>query len=402
MAPDCNRSGAILVKMSRQKITFQEEHALTTASPTSSNSKKERHIPEFVESFLDTLRQNGGMLTIFAVALICISGITLVENPANWWISVASISAFFVVVFLYMNARVFIKIGVASIATILLSSFAFKVGSYADPNGTGGLVWMCAVLFLFFGCLAYSYLVSSGRSRWGSLIGTQIIAFGVTYITAVAFENVLLGTVIGLVLGFISFFIVYKLTGASRFSKSGMPVNSLTEDFITSAIIGATENAMDSFIIEGRKEETGSIVVWREKAYLLHPVLMDKAFSAVGRKADKLGYNRKSVNPWLINVSFQETPVWKSRGASIMTVLVDLKNANGNAPRVIGVALPDTNRKLPVGVLPGKIFTSKDPEKLQKAFEMLEDEFSDFSKPITEKQKAALSRFGVPVTVEKA
>lgn len=401
MASDCKRSGAFLVKMSKQKITFQEEHALTTTSPTSSNSKKKKPTPEFVESFLDTLRQNGGMFTIFAVALICISGITLVENPANWWISAASVSAFFVVVFLYMNARVFIKIGIASITTVLLSSFAFKVGSYADPNGTGGLVWMCAVLFLFFGCLAYSYLVSSGRSRWGTLIGTQFMAFSATYITSVAFENVLLGTAIGLALGFASFVAIYKLSGASRFSKAGMPVNTLTEDFINATSIAADENAMDSFIIKGRKPETGSVVVWREKAFLLHPVVMDRAFTAIGRKADKLGYNRKGINPWLINVSFQETPVWKSRGANIMTVLVDLKNSNGREPRVIGVALPDTKRKLPVGVLPGKIFESKDPEKLQKAFEILEDEFGDFAKPITEKQKAALSRFGVPVTIEE-
>jgi hypothetical protein len=374
---------------------------LTTASSTSSSSKKERRTPEFVESLLDTLKQNGGMFTIFAVVLITISGITLVENPSNWWITVAALSAFFVTIFLYMNARVFIKVGVASLTTILFSSFAFKIGSYADPNGTGGLVWMCAVLFLFFACLAFSYLVSSGRSRWGSLIGTQIIAFGATYITSVAFENVLLGTLIGLTTGLAHFFVIYKLSGASRFSKKGMPVNSLTEDFISSATIAADENAMDSFVIAGRKPETGSIVTWGEKAYLLHPVIMDRAFTAVGRKADKLGYNRKNVNPWLINVSFQETPVWKSRGANIMTVLVDLKNANGNTPRVIGVSLPDTKRKLPVGILPGKMLQTNNPAKLQKAFEILEDEFGDFTKSITEKQKFALSRFGVPVKVEE-
>jgi hypothetical protein len=341
------------------------------------------------------------MFTIFAVVLITISGITLVENPSNWWVTVASLFAFFVTIFLYMNARVFIKVGVASIATILFSSFAFKVGSYADPNGTGGLVWMCAVLFLFFACLAFSYLVSSGRSRWGSLIGTQIISFGATYITSVAFENVLLGTLIGLTIGLIQFFVVYKLSGASRFSKKGMPVNSLTEDFITSAAMAADENAMDSFVIVGRKPETGSVVIWREKAYLLHPVVMDRAFTAVGRKADRLGYNRKNVNPWLINVSFQETPVWKSRGASIMTILVDLKNANGSIPRVIGVSLPDTKRKLPIGILPGKLLQTSNPDKLRKAFEILEDEFGDFTKSITEKQKSALSRFGVPVKIEE-
>lgn len=374
---------------------------MTTDSSTSPSSKKERRTPEFVESLLDTVKQNGGMFTIFAVILICISGITLIENPSNWWITVASLFAFFILIFLYMNARVFIKIGVASIATILLSSFAFKIGSYADPNGTGGLVWMCAVLFLFFACLAFSYLVSSGRSRWGSSIGTQIIAFGATYITSVAFENVLLGTLIGLTIGLVQFFVVYKLSGASRFSKKGMPVNSLTEDFITSAAVAAEENAMDSFVIAGRKPETGSVVIWREKAYLLHPVIMDRAFTAVGRKADKLGYNRKNVNPWLINVSFQETPVWKSRGANIMTVIVDLRNANGNTPRVIGVSLPDTKRKLPVGILPGRMLQTNNPDKLRKAFELLEEEFADFTKSITVKQRAALSRFGVPVEIEE-
>lgn len=373
---------------------------MTTASSTSSSSKKERLTPEFVESLLDTLKQNGGMFTIFAVILICISGITLVENPSNWWITVVSLLAFFVTVFLYMNARVFIKIGVAGITTILLASLAFKVGSYADPTGTGGLVWMCAVLFLFFACLAFSYLVSSGRSRWGSMIGTQMIAFGATYVLAVGLESVLLGTLIGLLVGVAFFVIVYKLSGASRFSKKGMPVNSLTEDFINSATAAAYENSMDSVVIYGRKPETGSVVIWAEKAYLLHPITMNKAFSAVGRKLDNLGYARKSINPWLINISFQEVPVWKSRGANIMTVLVDLKNANGNTPRVVGVSLPDTKRKLPVGILPGRLLQSNNPEKLQKAFETLEEEFGDFTKSITEKQKAALSRFGVPVKVE--
>lgn len=374
---------------------------MTTASTTSSSSKKERRAPEFVESLLDTLKQNGGMFTIFAVILIFISGITLIDSPSNWWVTVASLLSFFVLIFLYMNARVFIKIGVASIITVLLASFSFKVGSYADPNGTGGLVWMCAILFLFFGCLAFSYLVSSGRSRWGSMIGTQIVAFGVTYIFALGFESVILGTVIGLLAGVGFFVAIYKLSGASRFSKKGMPVNSLTEEFISSSTTAAYENAMESFVIYGRKSETGSVVVWAEKAYLLHPIIMNKSFSAIGRKLDKLGYGRKNINPWLINISFQEVPVWKSRGASIMTVLVDLKNANGSTPRVIGVTLPDTNRKLPVGILPGKLLQSKDPEKLQKALETLEEEFGDFTKSITEKQKAALSRFGVPVEIEE-
>jgi hypothetical protein len=233
------------------------------------------------------------------------------------------------------------------------------------------------------------------------MIGTQIIAFSATYVLSVGFESVLIGTLGGLILGLIFFVSIYKLTGASRFSKKGMPANKLTDDFVETATAGAAENAMDSFVIYGRQAETGSVVVWADKAYLLHPIVMDKAFSAIGRKADKLGYAQKSINPWLINLSFQEVPVWKSRGANIMTVLVDLKNANGGKPRVIGVSLPDTKQKLPVGILPGRVFQSNDPHKIQKAFEVLEDEFSDFTRPITDKQKAALSRFGVTVDIEE-
>lgn len=367
---------------------------MTTASTSSSKLKKDRQRPEIVDSLIDTLKQNGGLLTIFAVALIFVSGVTIIENPSNWWVSAVSVAVFFVTVFLFMNARVFVKAIAASVVTLMLSSFAFKIGSFADPQGTGGLVWMCATLFLFFACLPFSYLVSSGKSRWGTMVVVQILAFLATYSFSIGFINVNLGVIAGLVIGFAAFALLFKFSSSSRFSKKGMPRNLLTDEFSDSIAIAATETGMESVTLIGKKDNTGSMLVWNDRAFLLHPVLIETAFTAIGRKARRLGYRGKNVNPWLINLAFKESPVWKSRGADIMTVLVDLENKNGNEPKVIGVSLPDTNRQLPIGVIPGRMFKAKNPEVLERAFEMLEDEFAEYVKPLTEKQKRALGRIG--------
>lgn len=365
---------------------------MTTASPSSSKLKKDR--PEFVESMLDTLKQNGGLLTVFAVALIFVSGITIIDSPSNWWVAALAVAVFFVTIFLFMNARVFLKVIAAAVVTLMLSSFAFKIGSFADPQGTGGLVWMCATLFLFFGCMAFSYMVSSGKSRWGTLMAVQILAFLATYSFSIGFVSVGLGTISGLIVGFASFVFLYKFSSASRFNKKGMPRNLLTEELSDSIAIAANETDMESVVLAGKKESTGSMLVWNDKAYILHPVLIETAFTAIGRKARRLGYRGKNINPWLINLAFTEAPVWKSRGANMMTVLVDLENKNGNEPKVIGVSLPDTKRKLPIGVLPGRMLKAKNPEVLERAFEMLEDEFAEFVKPLNDKQKRALGRIG--------
>lgn len=366
---------------------------LTTAS-SDTPQKKNKKTPEFIESIMDTFKQNGGLFTVFAVALIFVAGITIVDNPQNWWISVIALVVFFTTIFLFMNARVFLKVIFASLVTLLLSSFAFKIGSYIDSTGTGGLVWMCATLFLFFACLAFSYLVSSGKSRWGTMTIVQILAFSSTYLFSMGFGNVDLGTLTGVSFGILMFVFIYKLSSASRFSKTGMPENIISENLLKSFETGSAEANMNSVYLSNKNPETGSFLVWNDKAYLLHPVLLKSGFTGIGRKLNKLGYRDKNINPWLINLSFTETPAWRSRGANIMTVLVDLNNKNGSEPKVIGVTLPDTKRKLAVGVIPGKMFKSTNPVELQKCFEILEDEFDQFVNPLTDKQKRALSRIG--------
>lgn len=367
---------------------------MSTSSSGQKGLKKERSTPEFVESIVDTFKQNGGLFTICAVVLICVSGISIVEDPQNWWVSAVAVLVFSVIVFLFMNAIVFLKVILASFITMVFSSFGFSIGSSLDPRGTGGIVWMCVSLSLFFVCLAFSYLVSSGKSRWGGILLSQTIAFCSIYIISMGLIDVNIGVISGFIIGFSVFAIHYKLRKASRYSKKAMPENRLTEDLIEAIEAGATEAMMNSVAILGKKENTGNVLVWADRAYLLHPVFLQSAFTAIGRRNSSLGYQKKNINPWLINISFSETPAWKTRNADVMLVLVDLENRNGSEPKVIDVSLPDTKKTLPVGIIPGRVLKSNNKDSLRKAFEQLEDEFNLYVKPLNDKQLRAISRIG--------
>lgn len=56
--------------------------------------------PEFVESLIDTVKRNGTLFTGIAAVLILLSGVTLINNPSQWWIAAVAVLGFGGVIFL--------------------------------------------------------------------------------------------------------------------------------------------------------------------------------------------------------------------------------------------------------------------------------------------------------------
>lgn len=355
-------------------------------------NKKER--PEFFESMIDTVKQNGGLLTGIAVAFIVVTGMALINNPGLWWIPALAVIAFGLIIFLFMNARVIIKVAFVSFFILLISSEAFKFGSSLDPYGSSGIVWMSSILFTSFALIAYSYIASSGKSRWGSLGFSIAIGYATTFILAVSETlNINISIIVGSVLSVALFVLTYKFSRKTRVSKKKVPLNFLSDADEAALVKGAEEAGMQATVIRDKKDKSlGGVLVWKEKAYLLYPIKMQQPFLEIGKKYVRLSYLNKSINPWLLKLAYNEVPTWRARGANINVVLLDINNKNGYDPKVIGVSIPDSKRKVPVGIFPAKQLLGDDPKRTQSLIDKIDSTMAPYSADLSEKQSIAISR----------
>lgn len=347
----------------------------------------------FILNLQETIKQNGRLLTAFGVVAIIVSGITLVEYPQNWWIALLAVTGFFAALFLFINARAVIKAVISMLATVVLAGIAFNLGSLIEPLGAGPFVWLFGHLIVFFLCLSVSYFLPSGQSRWTCITIAVVLYFSITWLLVGIMNTVLVPAAVTVLIAVALFALLYGFGFRSRFSSKLMPQN-YTAPELTERVKKAAESAELKFIDRSDKEES-SYIVWGDRAYVLYPVNMEQAFGSIGRKQQILSYNGRSVNAWLRFLSFTKNPYFKARGAETMLVLVDMNNANGKEARTIGVTMPDSKAVTAVGIIPGKLLKTDEPKALEKALLHLDRQFEDFVTDLTDKQKDALSKFGV-------
>lgn len=381
------------------------------------------------ESLIEVLQNNGKLFTIFSIAVILVSGISIIENRDNWWVLVAGLSALFLAVFLYMNARIFIKVVLVVALNVIMSLAAFQVGSFADMTSSGGVVWMAGVLFSFFSMLAISYALTSAKSRWGTIGLSSVLGFIITYTFGVGGLNISLAALIGSIASILIFLLFHRTGNKNKYSAQAMPTNLLTEPVNETIIEVFENNGWSATSLKDDKSDTGTVLVWEDRGYVLYPVYMDESFTSVETKRTAmLAYKDNDINPWLLNLVFTKLPIWRSRNANLNLILLDLANNNGKRPRVIGVKMPDTKKPIPVGIIPAESLVKSservidpyvqiDGKKVKPAknarekrqgmrnrvslkdpddvITMIDAEMSLYTKPLKKKQKVALSRIGV-------
>lgn len=363
----------------------------------SQTKKKERSV--IAESFIEVLQKNGRLLTIATIAVVLVGGISIIENRDSWWILVAGIIIIAGSVLLFINARVFIKVVIVSLLNLFMGTTAFQIGSFVDNLGTGGLVWMASTFFTFFALLAYSYATISSKSRWNVLGISTVLGFIATYILSIGGLNTTLSSIIGFVVAAVFFVIRYKTGKKNTFKKENMPQNILdekTEKTILELFHQAEWGATSLKDNNKKDDETGKVLVWDEQGYILYPIFMEEAFTSVEtKKTSTLSYQDNNINPWLLHLVFSEIPVWKARNANLNLVLLDMNNRNGKKSRVIGVNIPDSSKKIPVGIIPAKSLLSENIKEADNIITMLDSEMSIHTRSLSKKQKEAVSRIGI-------
>lgn len=343
------------------------------------------------EAILNYLKERQTLLTVFAIAIILIGGVQIVDNPDNWWVTPAFILGGLALVLIFLHAVIIIKAGLAFFVAIISFYISMLQGDIIDYElGFGGLIASTAVLCLFFLCLGLSYLIPSTKSRWTTLTLTLIIHQVFEYSLVLGLLDLYWG--VGLAFGFalLFFFFYYSLKSWRAYRSDKMPDN------IASDIL--TKNVQESFTTAGwefrdlrRKGNQGGYLVWKDKAFFLWPVQLLQDFQE-WNKMD-LRYNDKSINPWLASIAEREIPAFRTRNADIMPVLLDINNANGSSGKVIGVSTPETKRKTPFGIFPTRELNSSRRKKTH-IITNFTNRFDDeaFSLPLNDKQKKALSK----------
>lgn len=347
---------------------------------------------DFYTSLQEVVYTNSNLLVAFTTVLILVSGISVIDNLSRWWVPVLSLIALMTTVFMFMNFRVVIKGTVAVVMTAMLSSFAFTGGSLADPYGLGGVIWMGLVWALLFACLAWSYARQSGRSRWAVVMVTQMTSFLVSYSLVLSSVSVAISSVIGAVVGLLMFVIVYSVMGRNHFRAKNVPSNSMDDKLATTLVYSADFIGWNSALMP-EKDDKGSVLVWNEDhAYMIHPVLMSSPFGTIGRKSQRLSYNRKSITPWLNHLVYNKVPVWRSRGADITVILLDLNRRNGDKIRVISQPVPDSKKVIPVVIAP--VSRVRKPSKIAAILQDVDRMLADSKRILSYSQLKALSGIG--------
>lgn len=360
----------------------------------SQTSKNQRSV--FMESLIEVFQKNGRILTIAAIAVVLVGGISIIENRDSWWVLVVGILGITITTLLFMNARIFIKIAIVSLINLFMGTTAFQIGSFVDNLGTGGLVWMASTFFTFFALLAYSYATISAKSRWNALGISTVLGFIMTYVFSIGGLNTTIASLVGIIVSSTSFFILYKTGKKNSFKKSEMPENLLNSKIERTIIDLFTKSGWNATSLKDKDLDEGTILVWEEKGYILYPISMEESFTSIETKrSSTLSYQDNNINPWLLDLVFSKIPVWKARNAHLNLVLLDLNNRNGKKARVIGVNIPDSSKKIPVGIIPAKSLLSGNLNEADNIITMLDSEMSVHTRDLSTKQKEALSQIGV-------
>lgn len=352
-----------------------------------------------METIRSMFKKNGTFFTGLIAATVLIVGLTIANNPSQWWMGFVAVGGLGIVAFLFLNARVVFKV-TASILVLLFSIvFIVELMPMIDPFGGGAVFWILLTVALYLVALTYSYYRPSGRSRWTRLVWALLLSFVATMSITVAGLEVAYASLIGASLGLGMFILRYSYTKHQRGMARKMPQNVYSEKLMSIFKRSTNSQVIDLFTFKSRglrklfkknaTEEadqialqTGGILVYGngnkitdekmleqdQRAYFLYPINMDQKFG-LGNK-NELAYKTNPISYWLTHLVYTQVPVWRVKGAPVLLVLVDLQNSNGDKPKVIASRSVDSSHVEPIGVIPlGKISKSKDPfEYLTKAF----------------------------------
>lgn len=336
----------------------------------------------------DLLLRNGFLLTGLTVLIILVGGVTLVNDPSRWWVSLLGLLGLALLVFILVNAKALVKGLVASLALLFEAAGAFRLGAYGDPTGFGASLWLLLTLVGFFLMLTVSYLLPPRRSRWTVITLAGLTSFLLTYVLGASGVTLWLAALLGFLAGGLLFFVAYTFT-FERFFAASYPQVRLEEAYGEAFQASLLPHHWGARILK-KGGKPRSLLLWNdEHSFIVAPLQLEQKLGMGGRSGNHLSYRGKPINDWLLETYYRLVPAWGLGGAEPLLVLLDTHNRNGRDPKVVGVALPDSRKVLPVALFPAKGYSEVGDDHLF-LMEQVEEAYKSFVVGLTPRQRARL------------
>lgn len=357
---------------------------------------KEKYMFKIKQDNSGTLKSfvnaHGNFITIIVAVVVFIGGIGVVQGESQWWLTALAIVILLLLLFILKNARVVIKAALTILISFYSAFFALQIGTVANPFETYGLVWMTTQILLFTSCIFVSYMIFGHQSRWTATSLGVIVSFLSAILLLTESVNFVIAIISGTVLGFFVFLAFYRLKGHWLSKKSKMPKILLDDKHLSILKSIAEENNWNYRTVSVLFQKIPSFIVWNDtKSFVLIPVHLDQKFGITGgKKRTSIAYQTNSINNWAKSLTFRMIPQWRSKFADSMLILLDTTAANGFVPKTIGLSIPDSNKKIPVGIYPAKNMFSEN-RKTDGVLDDISEKYGKFIADLTNSQKKALS-----------
>lgn len=357
-------------------------------------NKKTVETPEWRKDLVEVLQTNSTLLTVFTVVSVILTGITVIEGTSRWWAPLLLTFTLTTIIFFLINAKVVIKVLTSVFLALLFNSLGFLVSVQVLQELEFGLLWFISGLFVYSATITISYLIASSQSRWNMVTITQLLFFTLFGLTASLTSNPIFSSLLSITVSVLLFIVFYRFNFKNRHISRGMPKNIINDEIVEIIDKEASFFGWDYRVLINEKKE-GNIFLWGEyegRTVLLnlYPIVLEQGFGLIGKKTLRLSYLGRNINPWLLRTIHKTSLPWKLRGASPMLILLDIKTANGSKAKTIGVSIPDSKKKVPVGIIPIKKNRNGETRLIKESL----SEYYKMLTPLNDKQIKALEEIG--------
>lgn len=325
------------------------------------------------------VKKNATVLTWVGFFLVLSVGVTLVNDPSKWWMSLILVLLGAVVTLLFVNARAVLKFVVSFFIVLLEASFAFRIG--ADMNVQFASLWMMTILAFYALCLAFTFAVPRNKSRWNHSLLATISYFVVVFLLApVGVSSVWIS--------FTAVFLLFCLIYCSFFTEfvfsSRRPLVILDENFQKELYEAAINSG------RGAWKRNKSVIIWNDsECFQLSTIQLEEQLSErVTMRKKGLSHKGMPISGWLYKEVMKLTPSRGISGADVVTVFLDTANRNGRKPKTIAIPVTDSKNSLVVGILPVASYLRKGD--YLGILTAVEKEFGKYAGKLSEKQVNSL------------